>query len=405
MKNKEAVIKKIKNGLKVAVAATLISLSLTSCGVIKTQEFTSQEEIVENAEALDCDMSYMMKRDGDFVRMQHNNGEPIYVCFDESYPDDLKEKSKQSLDYVFGIVNKINDKYHYEVVDKEEFEKMGNKTKIYYTFGEHITDHGTHQSVAQGHLESHAAWYNFVTGNPVCLYYELNLNKEQSEKTDDKNLLNTLNHELLHAFGLGDVYTTKALQTTTKFYGNTFMNSNIDIDIITPNDLGCLIALYADEDCDVSKMKQELEKYEIKFNKYFAEKCKEKLVTDEDVVDENFIWFGGVVRNFEDGSSVGTDYKLQVENGYYTLQIKDAVTGKQLDLATGEATLQNGVMVLKNVELNKGLYPHNVEDCYEGGFVQDLAVLSKDGVISLYNFTSNDFLYGGYLSLEKGLTQ
>ena len=60
--------------------------------------------------------------DDDFLRMKHNNGDPIYVCFDKEYSEDLKEQAKKSLDYIFGIAGKINNHYHYEIVNKFEFD-------------------------------------------------------------------------------------------------------------------------------------------------------------------------------------------------------------------------------------------------------------------------------------------
>ena len=45
---------------------------------------------------------------------------------------------------------------------------------------------------------------------------------------------------------------------TKKYYGNTYMLTSTEFKKITPNDLACLISLYADENCDMEKMKAEL---------------------------------------------------------------------------------------------------------------------------------------------------
>jgi len=403
MKNKVNILKKIKKRIAIASIAVLLSAGLSSCN-IPLQEYASQEEIVEAADILDCDTDYLMKQDDNFIRMKHNDGEPIYICFDDAYSEGLKEKSKISLDYIFGIVGKINDKYHYKIVDKNEFDKMGNKTKIYYTFGEHITDHGTHQSVAHGHLESHSAWYNFATDNPVCFYYELKLNKDQSEHRDDKETIQTLNHELLHAFGLGDVYTNKALQTTTKFYGNTFMNTSINFDIITPNDLGCLISLYSDENTDMVKMKEELEKYKTKFNKHFSEKCKLKTQTNENFEEDNFTFESGIVFEDLDKNRNGYRYFITVEDGNYHLEIKDFNTWKLLDSCSGKVDVQNGVLILKDVELKLGLRPYEDNECFSGGIIQDYAFIVKEGKITFYDYSTNFTLNGIFQEHEKSLT-
>ena len=400
MKNKENIIKKVKHGLKVAAATALIAVSLTSCANVQTS-FSSQDEIVQTSEFLECDTSYMAKQNGDFVRMKHNNGEPIYVCIDEEYSDKYKAVTKESLDYIFGIVGKINNNYHYEIVDKKTFDSKINKTKIYYTYGKEVVDRLGNKNEVDGYAESYSAWYNYFTDNPVMNYYEINISKD----VEENRLLLTYVHENMHLFGFKDVYTNEALKTTEKHYGNTFMNVNMCYDIITPNDLACLISLYSDENTDMVRMKQELKKYENKFFNYYANICKEKIKTTEDVMDENFTWSGGIVKEDLDGSLSGTDYKLLVENGEYNLKLIDHYTNQEIDSFKGEASLINGVVILKNVELKRGLYTYSPEDCYEGGYIQDLAVIVKDGKVSLYDYMTNNFFYGFYKTLEKGLTQ
>ena len=268
MKNKNNLIKKIKNGLKLAVATALIATSLTSCGAL--QDYTSQEEIIQAAETFDCDTSYLMKDNNKFIRMKHNDGEPIYVCFDNAYTEDLKDKAKESLDYIFGIVVKINSNYHYKIVNEQEFHSKLGKTKIYYTFGEHVSTYKQYTSVAQGHLEMNKSLYNWITNNPVYSKYEVNINKDKLKDRDDESVIYTFNHELLHTFGLGDVYTNLMNKTTDKHYGNTFMNNDAKLDRITPNDLACLISLYApkmavEENSDLinnyKKLVEDYEKY------------------------------------------------------------------------------------------------------------------------------------------------
>ena len=174
MKKREPIIKTLKKGIAIIAIGIVLSTGLTSCN-FSQQEYVSQEEIIETADLLDCDTGYLMKHNDDFVRMKHNDGEPIYICFDEQYPKDLKEKAKQSLDYIFGIVGKINSKYRYEIVDKAKFDSKLNKTKIFYTFGEVSTtiDGITYESDA--HLESHRGYIKSNPDDPLFYYYELKI--------------------------------------------------------------------------------------------------------------------------------------------------------------------------------------------------------------------------------------
>ena len=404
---KDNIIKKIKHGLKFALVAGIISLSLTSCGP-NLENYTTQEDIISNAETLDCDMTYVRTYDDDFLRMKHNNGDPIYVCFDKEYSEELKEQAKKSLDYIFGIVGKINNNYHYEIVDKFEFDLKINKTKIYYTFGEHVSTYEDHSSIANAHLESHTPNSNKNTDKPIMNYFELNLNKDyvNNNNSNDYNYSfeYTLNHELLHAFGLDDVYTTLINQTTKKYYGNTYMLTSTEFKKITPNDLACLISLYADENCDMEKMKAELLKYELKFYKEYANQCKEKFETEEDFVEESFNFQTGVLIEKEDKTMIGYDYKVTVEEGKYKFEIYDHYSNELLDSYSGEAVSQNGTIILKNIELKHGMRPNGPYDYYEDGFVQDFIFLSKNGKSYLYDFNSNCEYFGFINTFEKSLT-
>ncbi len=401
MKRNE-IIKRIKEGLKIAVATTLLAASLTSCG-INNQEFASQEEIVQVGETLDCDLSYMLKENGKFLRMKHNDGEPIYICFDDDFSNELKDTAIKSLDYVFGIVGKINSNYHYKIVEKTEFDLKFNKTKIYYTFGEHVSNYKEHEVVADAHLNYHSLWYNFAIDNPVCNYYELNLSQDRA-KEDSKKIISSLNHELLHAFGFGDVYTDELRQTTDKYYGNTFMNTGIKFDRITPNDLACLIALYAEDD-NIDYLKEELEKYEKKFYNQFANDCKKKIGTDQDFDKDVFNWSTHITISDLDGKKTGYEYKVDVENGQYKLEIYDYFTKELLDNCTGEVVEINGVLVLKDVELKHGMRPFDKYEHYEGGFIQDFVFVQKDNKDILYNYFNNEIMSGNCYEFEKSLTR
>lgn len=400
MKNKESFIKKIKHGLKIAGITALIASSLASCTPIQSP-YPTQDEIAYSSELLGCDTGYLMKQNGDFVRMKHNNGEPIYVCFDEAYSSELKEEATEALDYVFGIVGKINDKYHYQVVDKQTFDCKINKTKVYYTFGEHSVDYGTHHSISNAYTKNYYPWYNKYSDNPIYNYYEVNLWRGLSKE----DAFSTFLHENLHMMGFNDVYMSGEYKTTVKHYGNTFMNGFMDYNRITPNDLACLISLYADDDCDLKEMQQKLKNYEQKFYNYYADFCKEKAQTTDSLTDENFEWACSITQINKDGTRSSADYKLHVENEQYILTIVDPLTKKVVGSAKGKASLQNGVMVLQNVELQNGLYTYSPDHCYEGGYIQDLAVLMKNGKMSLYD-SRYDFTFNGtYNSLEDSVTR
>lgn len=408
MSNKETIIKKIKKGLKVAAVTTLLATSLTSCGPnfdISSQNFASQESVMETANLIGCDMSYMLKEYGNFVRMKHNNGEPIYVCFDDSYSEELKANATEALDYVFGIVGKINKNYHYKVVDKTEFWLKGNKTKIYCTFGENVSTYKQHTTVANAHMEMHSKWYNFATENPIYFYYELNVNKDKLKGRDKDAVVETFIHELMHGFGSGDVYTNENRRTTTKFYGNTFMNNIIDFKMLTPNDVGCLISLYTDGNYNTQELTRGLKKYEEKFYTNYASINKKKIGTEENFDYEEFVFENSIIIKHLDGTKNGYTYRVLVEDGKYEFEIYDYFKKEIIDYCDGEVFEHDGIVVLKDVELKHGMKPYDKLSSYEGGYVQNFALAKKDGKYILYNYCSDFSHIGDCYEYEKSLTQ
>ena len=138
-------INKIKdNAENVVLGGSIVALigAITIAGftVGKNYEifknYSTSDELSDYCESLECDTSYILKANNELLRMKHNNGEPIYVYIDEDISDLEKKYIKQSLDKMFGIVGSINNKYHYEIVNKSKYDSQLNKTRIYYTYGE-----------------------------------------------------------------------------------------------------------------------------------------------------------------------------------------------------------------------------------------------------------------------------
>ena len=136
---------KTKNGKRFVKAAGVILLTvatiLGSVGLTahnKAGRISEESQVETIAEALDCDLSYMKYNStGGVVRMMHNGDEPIYVHITDEMNEEETGLIKESLDYVFGIVGSINDKYKYEIVDNAEYYKQRilGKTTIKYVEG------------------------------------------------------------------------------------------------------------------------------------------------------------------------------------------------------------------------------------------------------------------------------
>lgn len=240
-------IKKIKHNLKVA-SVTAITLSifvsstwgLNSCSqlqnstndnIIENQmQYASDEQIDNLVNDLNCVYDVINHHRTD-NNMKHNNGEPIYITFDKNYPEEYKQQTIKSLDYVFGLVNEINDLYYYKIVD--DYNSISNKSNIH--FASHEPD-----GIADG-------WCHY-NSNSRKITLATNLKERfPNQVASERYIYNSCLHELLHAFGFDDVYGDGELKNTNNYYGNTVMNVKNDQYLLKllPNDYKCLIATYA----------------------------------------------------------------------------------------------------------------------------------------------------------------
>lgn len=330
--------------------------------------YSSQEEKEQIADYLECDTyAINIKNRDTFEVLIHNDNEPIYVVFDEKMDDSYKQITKEVLDYVFKIVNKINDNYTYKIIDNNE-QIYGFSTAIKYGVDNEMLNHGVcYQSFYEDGYSFGASIY-------------LNTNCLKTEKEEDIiNTYYTILHETAHAFGFDDTYFSGANRKTDNVYANTIMclprytksNPNeFAVKHFSPNDLRCLIALYAKKGTiqnkdELEKLKVMADKYEQEYYKKYIEneKCKEP-------IEEAF--------SIELNSTNPEIYSHQIEvkDGKYTIKIIDS-TGEILETVTGEAMLiekEDGTSatILKDV-YSKLMYKDRIdEDINE--FVCDLFV-------------------------------
>ena len=135
--------KKGKDLVRRAAALVMLtsSFATTACNLKplsdeKVNDFKSYsnvQQIERIAEALEVDISvmkFLSQNNENINRLKHNNGEPIYVSFDEGYPEDYKKIAQDSLDYVFSVIGPINEFYkEYEIVSSNEASNLENNGK------------------------------------------------------------------------------------------------------------------------------------------------------------------------------------------------------------------------------------------------------------------------------------
>ena len=332
---------------------------------------------------LNCNTNSMIAETGSIIRLAHNNGEPIYVSFDDSVPDNLRNASIQSLDYVFGLVNEINDYYYYEVVDYDAY--VSTKSNIRYTMYEETSS--TVKSASA--FVKRTAFGNYYATNEVNINTSLN--------GSSANYINyVLTHELLHVFGFEDVYVSGEAKNTTDYYDNTFLNVSdvyINSGMISPNDYKFLLSAYTPKTafsnyCNLLDSYEELiTDYSIKFYDKIASNCLgEKLDT---IVNTNIADKLELCPNDNEKYTLttnGDDYKLVISvDGV----LKEFLSGKimYIDLCESNKT----IAVLTDVN-SKYL-------ATTGKFSNSETVHTN---LILYNQTGNDMESSYYLAKLSG---
>ncbi len=383
-------------------------LSTTSCSNPAFENFNTNDDIVSISEKMDCDISYLKQHRGNFVRMQHNGDEPIYVYLDSVLTEDEKESAIRALDYVFGVVGRINSKYRYQIVDKAEFDSKINKTKIDFSLGKRVTfEYNGEEQYAQGHIDSEVGVLSGLTDQPGMKKFSIRIDRDElaDESTESKDYTNV--HELMHAFGKNDVYFIDALSDVNRFYGNTIMNSDegVKFKYLTPNDVKCLILLYAEKDMTKKERNEIITDYTEQFYEHYTKSCIEKAEIDGTLEKDNF-GFETEIRVIEvDGTKFGYVYNVQVEDDRYVFTMYDLYTNKEIDRCEGRVLNRNGVLVLRDVELKKGFRPYEEITRYEDGLIQDIVLAEKNGNIMMYDFLTNDGRIGEIYELEKNIVQ
>lgn len=409
--DKKGILKSVGKTFKIAGITFLSTITFmygTSAivGNITLADYPKNSQIQYIADELDCDTEYINERDDKYIKMQHNNDKPIYVCFDSALNEQEIASATHSLDYVFGIVSKINDNYKYEIVDKKTYDKKIFKNKMYFGLGK--TDVSEEEAMSEGYIDSRINYISQFTSKLTSIDYKISINR--SNVPLEENRLNYLfTHEILHAFGLDDVYISK---NTDRYIGNTYMKSPYgrQVGIITPNDYKCLLSLYTEKfDNDTEKQqtleahKKSVAEYEEYYYNYFTEKMVENYQLDQKVDRTQFVWHGfSTFENKQQQKQVKNVFTIKVKDNAYTLEIYD--TEKNLlDSATGEVYQKNGVVILKEAQLKEGLTIGL--SSHMKGFVQDFVLLKKDNKVSLLDIANNYNIDGvmGFLEIQTEL--
>ena len=346
--------------LSAAVAFGVLSAATVSSHIV-FKDYLPISQAEDVADLLGCDFSYWQPND---MRMKHNNGEPIYVSISEDFSDVERQNIVDALNYVFGVMGDINPNYHYELVEDAGSIKYLNKSVVKFGVEQAKQEEAdaVHTTDRANRIARLSGKGIFGTSNKIM--FDPDYLKENEQ---ENSLYGVTVHELLHCFGLDDVY----CQEDGTYYGNSFLNPLIEdkgLVMITPNDYLALISIYAenfdkksDKDDYVKVVNEFIDDYS---KEYYTAHYNQRLQNcidngySETRIEEFFAPVGENINLEFDGydKNLGTTHSfvVNVKDGKYKISSFDE-NKNLIDEDTGKAFYVNGHIYLQDVRLNKCL--------------------------------------------------
>ena len=323
------------------------------------KDYSSVDQVYALEQSLGAENSYRFDWT---ARVSHNGDEPIYVDFANEITEQEQHEVEEALDYVFGIVNGINDRYKYEVVDDIKSAEYAGKSSISFQVSD--LKKNVQGCIVAGTKFSSIFSSKGRINNTSVIDFDIDMLRESRE-----DLKSVAIHELLHCFGIDDVY----LKNNNGYHANTFISSDytsLEFHKITPNDYKLLASLYAPEfksqeqfDEYVKSINEKVDEYSYGFyseyNKTVDKMKEEKMlglgfskervaeVLETTQLDNNIDVTFGNVLNAKDIESI----RVKVKGDKFVIATFDK-DGVMLESNEGKALNCDGKIYLQNVHLN-----------------------------------------------------
>lgn len=367
---------------------------------IATSKYITSSSITESLSDLDIENPYIIQdSDGLYQRFANNGKEPIYISFDEKYESmpRYKEIARESLDYVFGLLNEINPKYTYKIVSESERKQREffGKSTIQYIYEDFDS---TGRSLINGEAQRRPTYFDFLVWDNIINRYNVSMHFGHLDTFEDEYVRYIYIHELLHVFGFKDVYETYrqdgriVIDGKSRYRADTFMQSKFgkDMQMITPKDYATLCALYTPKVSDEKKADEKLriekliEDYTTNYYNVVNDKACE-YIGDKRSVEKEKIKPGDVDSEIKFKRILFLDYNIDtkeytiVQNIYhvtingdqYTLKLYDE-DKKLLDTCSGKVIKTDNFLILENCNFKHGCWPNVEKLRYDEDFITNI---------------------------------
>ena len=279
---KDKTKKIIDKAISITCVSTIIACAsyLTRQAILSNTKYLKPTAQVEReAEFLDADLSLMEKaakelyKNADIIRLKPNKGESIYVNIDKNVSSETTTLIKNSLNYFENLFKDINSDYRFKIVNDAEFfaNKLIGKTTIKFKMEKFASNllHGHANN--QSNKNAYDKLFNNTSTNLYFIDNVITLNEDVFPTLNEKQKTYTINHELLHCFGLADVY------EGYKDYSSYIFNASpLENRLLSPNDIKLLYSAYGNKHINedgsinnekLNEFKTKMEAYEQVFHK------------------------------------------------------------------------------------------------------------------------------------------
>ena len=307
--------------LSIASSALLIAAFAPTKGTVSNLKTQIRQEKL-NA------VDYRFEND---VRLAHNKNEPIYIEISNDFNNEQRETINDVLDHVFALVGDVNECYKYQIVDNVNKSDYLNKTTISFAFDNSLTNtiYGkAKRTNIDGTLKGYFVDDLDITFNP------------QVAKSSPEKFKQTVLHEVLHGFGIDDLYKKEEF-----IFNSAISTASNKLDLVTPNDYKLLLAMYASnsiEDNILADLKYE------EYCKFYYNEYSNFLLSKEQSKNIK----GDIQKTFSMPYNTDVrDYKIETSGDKYVLTTFDK-DNKVMEKCEGKIYRTESGIFLRNVHLN-----------------------------------------------------
>ena len=410
--------KPIKPLIATALAGLTVGGYLLCATSFHINNLSSDAQINSMVQALNCN-TYMLStnQQNQPCRLQNNGNDPIYISISSAFSTQQHDLIVEALDNVFDILTIINPKYTYQELPESDLALknfLGCATIEIHVNNNLADKYGAIANVSYGF-----SFLDFLTATNDQSHGHIGIDVNYCKRDDVSTTMfvGCIMHELCHCLGMRDIYNyDKTTREVIFNFGNhytTIMDPSYisRLCLLSPSDFKLLACLYApafrsaeEKIIYTAKIKKKIEEYEIFYYSAFIENF---------IQDQSIEYFNTYTKpphkfsvSWEYCSNKLTEkqlYHLTVNNTRYTFSIMDK-NGYVVDSVTGEVFNGENYIILKDLKLQRGLFPNTEEMSKYNGTNEPVFLTVKNNNCFMFH-TANNCMFNLNINSFETITE